>query len=232
MKPALIFSLLFLLGAPAKEEKPPAYHERVTWTERDWGGKSVPCSLELWTQSKGMERCILRCRFETSVGLGEPDIWDVTNTFRDSMWAQIDLAVAIRVQGETQPQILVKRSRSNWGDYILYTVGEGGLSEVFSISHRGEDCIQWISRNGALERFILFDRWQTQGRPPEEPGKRWQERSEYVWNTKKQEWQQVKRQWQTYRFGIDELKNPVFEKPSDCPFRFQRPKPTTRRART
>jgi hypothetical protein len=228
MKPALLFLFILLLNTPAKEEKPPVYHERVIWTEPGYGDDAMTCSLEFWTQSKGMKQCLLRCQVQDNLG----EVWDTTHTDSDWMRAQIDLAVAIKVKGATRPQILVQRQRSSWGDYVLYDVENSSLRKAFLISHRDWGCIQWITKNGELERFIVFDRWQTEGRPPEQPGKRWQERSEYLWNTKKAEWQQVKRQWQTYRSDVNKLNNPVFEKPSDCSFRFQRAKPTARRAKT
>src|SRR5262245_43661482 len=80
MKPALLFLFILLLGAPAKEEKPPVYHERVTWIEPGFGDDAVACSLELWTQSIGMKQCFLRCRVKDNLG----EIWDTTHT--DSDW--------------------------------------------------------------------------------------------------------------------------------------------------
>ncbi len=221
----LLIGILLYYLVPVQAETLPRFHERLTWTAPTGNRLRAHYTLEYWASSrraqgpKNLAECLLRTRLTRVMG-GHKRVWRDHDLYQEPNAAAIDVAVAIRVQGQEAPQILVKRTRADWGDYGLYRVDEHGLKETFGISHRDEGCICWVSKHGVLQRLVFFDRWTAQNRPGEPPGKRLQERVVYRYNLTRKTWLPASRRWEPYVFddGNGGLKNPVFQKPSDCPF--------------
>jgi len=219
---------LFLYSAPIQAAKLPRFHERLTWSAPVTQRGTAHYTLEYWAQSHTLTGHdmptvdTLRTRL-TRVLAGRTQIWRGKKTYTDPVYTQIGLAVAIRVRGQDAPQILVARDRDNWGDYELYRMDEHGLKEIFGCSHRDEGCIRWVSHKGALQRFVFIDRWDGSVHR-QERGQRLQNRLNYRYNRPRKIWEPVSHRLETYIFDDQNgnLKNPVFQKPSDCPFRYRR----------
>jgi len=218
---------LLLCRVPAQAETLPQFHERLTWSAPVEHRGRAHYTLEYWAKSrtsKGHDlptECLLRTRL-TRILAGRKRVWEGKDVYTDPKYAQVSLAVAIRVHGQEVPQILVVRDRDNWGDYDLYRMDEHGLKETFGFSHRDPGCIRWVSHKGNLRSFDVTDRWDGRLHTHEPPGKRWQNRLVYRYDKSQKTWKPVSRRLEAYVFDDQNgnLKNLVFEKPRDCPFRF------------
>lgn len=214
------------IGAPRREARraavrgapgSPRIAGRVRWTEGD-----DRCSLTYSVQSrKEGARCSLNLRFRRDSGSGT---WtsERTDAHTNDLWAEIKLAVPIRVRGSRAPQLLVKLYRPNWLDYEIYTAYNDGVEKRLHFSCRDENAIEWVASKGQLTGFITFDRY---GAPPASlseglpSGTRLQLREEWRYDGYWDRWMVVKKKWEKYEVG-DHFGNRGISKPSDCTFRY------------
>ncbi len=187
----------------------------------NWKEHGDNCSLQYILLNKN-NRCSLNFKFHRQ---SQDDTWtsERTDTYNNMSWAEIKLAVLIRLKGSPGPQLLVKLYRPNWLDYELYTTNFNGVEKGFSFSCRDEGAIKWIASNGELRRFITYDRFAP---PPASLmkrlpiGTRLQLQEEWLYDTDLDRWVATKRQWVKYPFGKP-FAIPAIMKPTDCDFRYK-----------
>lgn len=201
----------------------------VQWSEpSDSWGESARCSLE-FSARNGPDQCRYSIRYAGRYGLGNGALESIAAQRESAIThdpsAAVELMIPIRVANSVRPEILVSRSRSDWGDYRLYGVRDDTVMELWGIVHRDPACVRWVASRGALDHFVVYDRWRPEPawpRPTRRPGDRWQLRQVYRFNAKAGAWQIATQNWEEYEFGKP-LDNPVLDSPADCTFLYHRP---------
>lgn len=105
-----LFGCTILLCRASLQAAPlPRFHERLTWS----GSARARFILEYWAQSRTVKghalptECVLRTRLTRVLG-GHRQVWQGQDIFTDPVYATIEIAFAIRVEGQATPQILVQ----------------------------------------------------------------------------------------------------------------------------
>jgi len=174
--------------------------------------------------ANGGTRCSLRLFVRDASPPGPISTSSRVDVVNDGSWAEIKLALPVRVERSDDPQLLVKLYRSNWLDYELYTVSDGSCERAFVFSCRDETTIRWVTRAGKLQRIITYDRFEP---VPERLQKRrrigwpWEQVTEWHYEPNLARWTADKSWWVRHRFDESEA-NAVIRAPADCRFRFAR----------
>jgi hypothetical protein len=171
----------------------------------------------------------LRLTSDDSPGRTQPSAvvsTERTDTWTDELWAEVDLVLPIRVNGEGRPQVLVLWLRSNWTAYELYAVthsrsGGDEIASVFGFSCRYCTAIDWIWKNGELAEIVTYDhRYEAPERiaatHPE--AAHWQETNHWSFDRRRQRWVAGKSTWKPFQWGEDWEHHHVITEPGDCPF--------------
>jgi hypothetical protein len=222
-----VAAAVMVLGIPHLPSGMPASSHQVVgqvvWTEPSgFSHVGARCSLE-FAAHNGPSRCSYTIRYTRKDDL-ESTAAQHGSAISSDPNAAVELMIPIRVSNSVQPQILVSRRRSNWGDYRLYGVRDDSLVELWGISHRDPACMQWVASRGVLDCFVVYDRWQPERARAHlsgHPGHRWELRQVYRFNPKVGAWAMATRKWEEYEFGKP-VRNKVINSPADCTFLYPR----------
>jgi hypothetical protein len=191
----------------------------VQWTEPPGSpDEGAQRSLE-FSALNGPSRCRYAIRYASSDPL-EKIAATFESTLTQDPSASVELMIPLRVRNTVRPQVLVRRSRSNWGDYRLYGVADDSVVELWGIAHRDWACVQWVASRGALDHFVVYDRWQPERAWPRRrghPGHRWELREVYRFDPKSGAWKVASEKWEEYEIGRP-LDNSIIHSPADCKF--------------
>ena len=212
----LLTAIIAALGAGTLSGDPSLLGERVSW---DGGTKRLEYRVV-----NGGTRCSLKLFVRDASPPGPISTSSRVDVVNDGSWAEIKLALPVRVERSDDPQLLVKLYRSNWLDYELYTVSDGSCERAFVFSCRDESSVRWVTRKGKLRHIITYDRYEPVPQRPKQRrriGWPWQQVTEWHYEPDLARWTADKSWWVRHRFDESEA-NAVIRAPADCRFRFAR----------
>lgn len=135
-------------------------------------------------------------------------------------------AIPIRVQKCAAPQALVCYLDGAWAHFRIFALADETVSTVFTFAVRDLRAIDWKSRAGTLESFVVYDRWDPKAvdrERPSRPGKRWQRIIEFSWDAARESFRELASRWQEYDINgpSSKLTGQLIDQ-NHCDFRFLR----------